>query len=162
MAWNFRKRITILPGLRINLNGKGVSVSIGARGSSINISKKGITGNASIPWLGIYKRETLFSSKGKRKKSNKAQCHYSYPPVSSSVDLPTKPNRKPDPEQRVKIDTLLKYRSVIKDSKVALLEDLKSEGKTHVMVPGGEIEALSKLQADNSEIKRIVSFKVCE
>ena len=84
-----------------------------------------------------------------------AETHYTPP-----VKVP--PQHKVSPEQRVKIETLLKYRSVIKDSKVALLEDLKSEGKTHVMVPGGEIDALNKLQAANNGVKRIVAFRECE
>lgn len=71
-------------------------------------------------------------------------------------------NHKTSTEQKVKIDTLLKYRSVIKDSKVALLEDLQEEGVTHVIVPNGEVDALSKLQSSNGEIKRIISFKICK
>ena len=62
----------------------------------------------------------------------------------------------------MRIETILKYRSVIKDSKVTLLEDLKAEGKTHVIVPGGEIEALNKLQGANNGMKRIVSFRECD
>lgn len=83
---------------------------------------------------------------------------------ANNYDLPTSApsKQKGSPEQRVKIETLLKYRSVIKDSKVALLEDLKAEGKTHVIVPGGEIEALNKLQGADNGVKRIVSFRECD
>ncbi len=62
-------------------------------------------------------------------------------------------------EQKVRIETLLKYRDVIKEAKVALLEALSSEGHIFVIVPNGEIECLIKLQKGNSPIKRIVSFR---
>lgn len=61
--------------------------------------------------------------------------------------------------QRAKIETLLKYRDVIANSKVSLLEAMLEEGQTFVIVPNGEIDILSKLQRESNPIKRIVSFQ---
>nr|DAF67703.1 MAG TPA: RNA polymerase-like protein [Caudoviricetes sp.] len=83
---------------------------------------------------------------------------------ANAFSMPTeiKNKQKSTSWQKVKIETLLKYRSVISDSKVKYLEDLLEEGNFFVHVPGGEIEMLCKLQNSNSHTKRIVSFKVIE
>jgi hypothetical protein len=56
MAWHFRKRVKIIPGLHLNFSKSGVSTTIGGRGGSITFSKRGTTYNASIPGLGISNR----------------------------------------------------------------------------------------------------------
>lgn len=84
------------------------------------------------------------------------------PTLSHDIPEPKRVVPKSAPEQRVKIDTLLKYRAAIKETKVALLEAMKSEGQEFVMVPAGEIEQLGKLIKENSPIKRIVSFRECD
>lgn len=83
-----------------------------------------------------------------------------YTPIGLDDDVaPHKSIPKSKGEQKVKIETLLKYREVIANSKVGLLEALLSEGHTFVIVTKGEIESLCKLQKENSSVKRIVSFK---
>lgn len=49
MAWNYRKRIKIAPGIHINLSKKGISTSFGPKGFSITTGKKGTYLNRSIP-----------------------------------------------------------------------------------------------------------------
>ena len=147
--------------------------------ANIHVDKKGFSAKKGIAGAILFGRYGLLAG---AVGSNKIRltcldCGYQFKPGEGAAETPSytpannydlsetvaAPKRaKGSPEQKVKIETLLKYRSVIKESKVTLLEDLKSEGKTHVIVPGGEIEALSKLQANNSEIKRIVSFRICE
>ncbi|NBJ05066.1 hypothetical protein D1647_02540 [Alistipes sp. Z76] len=147
--------------------------------ANIHADKKGFSAKKGIAGAILFGRYGLLAG---AVGSNKIRltcldCGYQFKPGEGAAETPSytpannydlsetvaAPKRaKGSPEQKVKIETLLKYRSVIKESKVTLLEDLKSEGKTHVIVPGGEIEALSKLQANNSEIKRIVSFRICE
>lgn len=61
MAWQFRKRIKIAPGLFINLSKGGVSATIGTRGASVTMGKNGATLNTSIPGTGLYKRTKLSS-----------------------------------------------------------------------------------------------------
>ena len=59
MGFRFQKRITILPGLRINLSKSGASLSVGPRGASITVGKKGVYANAGIPGTGLSWRERL-------------------------------------------------------------------------------------------------------
>ena len=49
MGFRFQKRLSILPGVRINLSKGGVSTSLGPRGADVNIGRNGVTTNAGIP-----------------------------------------------------------------------------------------------------------------
>lgn len=62
MALRFRKRITLAPGLRMNLSGSGVSFSVGPRGASMTFGKRGTYLNTGIPGSGLYSRERLRAS----------------------------------------------------------------------------------------------------
>ena len=59
MAWNFRKRIKIAPGIHLNLSKGGISTSIGPKGAKISIGKKGTYLNTSIPGTGLYSRQKI-------------------------------------------------------------------------------------------------------
>ena len=59
MAFRFQKRISLLPGVRINLSKGGVSTSLGPRGADVNIGKDGVTANAGIPGTGLSYRQKL-------------------------------------------------------------------------------------------------------
>jgi len=59
MGFRFRKSITIVPGLRVNLGKKGASLSVGGRGATINLSKKGARATVGIPGTGISYTENL-------------------------------------------------------------------------------------------------------
>lgn len=41
MGLNFRKRVTILPGLTLNFGKRGTSVTVGKRGASMTFGKNG-------------------------------------------------------------------------------------------------------------------------
>ena len=62
MAWNYRKRIKIAPGIYLNLSKGGVSTSIGPKGAKISIGKNGTYLNTSIPGTGLYSRTKLSGS----------------------------------------------------------------------------------------------------
>ncbi|HSS14775.1 MAG TPA: DUF4236 domain-containing protein, partial [Rhizomicrobium sp.] len=62
MGFRFQKRISILPGVRINLSKSGVSTSLGPRGADVNIGKDGVTANAGIPGTGLSYRQKIGSS----------------------------------------------------------------------------------------------------
>lgn len=85
-----------------------------------------------------------------------------YTPTTIESSLPHVPKPNKPTGQRVRITTLLKYRDVIKESKVELLEALQIEGREYVIVPNGEIEHLCRLQNSDDPIKRIVSFRECD
>jgi hypothetical protein len=60
MAWRFRKRIKIIPGVHINLNSKVISTTIGPKGASMTFGKSGTYLNTSIPQLGISNRQNVW------------------------------------------------------------------------------------------------------
>ncbi|MDB5734557.1 MAG: hypothetical protein JWN16_1194 [Alphaproteobacteria bacterium] len=59
----FQKRISILPGVRINLSKSGVSASVGPRGADVNIGSHGVTTNAGIPGTGLSYRQKVGGGK---------------------------------------------------------------------------------------------------
>lgn len=59
MGFRFSKRITIVPGVRLNISGKGVSTSIGPRGLSMTMGRNGTFLNAGIPGTGLSYRERI-------------------------------------------------------------------------------------------------------
>lgn len=59
MAWKFRKRIKIIPGIHLNISRKGISTTIGVRGASVNIGPNGTYLNTGIPGTGIYDRQRI-------------------------------------------------------------------------------------------------------
>lgn len=75
MAWSFRKRIKIIPGVHLNLSKNGISTSIGVKGASMTFSNSGTYLNTSIPVLGIYNRQKISGSNA----NPKAQPHNEYP-----------------------------------------------------------------------------------
>lgn len=56
---NFRKRIKLLPGVRLNVSKSGLSMSAGIPGLSVTIGKKGTYLNTGIPGTGIYERKKI-------------------------------------------------------------------------------------------------------
>lgn len=74
MTWNYRKRIKIFPGVRLNVSKKGISTSFGMRGVSITNGKNGTYLNTSIPGTGIYNRKKL---SGRNANSKYTQCNNS-------------------------------------------------------------------------------------
>lgn len=69
MGFRFSKRITIVPGVRLNISRSGVSTSIGPRGLSMTMGRNGTYLNAGIPGTGLSYRERL----DRPSRSNNAQ-----------------------------------------------------------------------------------------
>ena len=63
MGWNYRKRIRIAPGVKLNISKSGVSTTIGGKGASINVGKNGAYLNTSIPGTGWYNRQKISTGK---------------------------------------------------------------------------------------------------
>ena len=59
MAWSFRKRIKIAPGVHINLSKSGVSTSLGPKGAKVTVGPKGTYLHTSIPGTGLYSRKKI-------------------------------------------------------------------------------------------------------
>ena len=69
MAWKFRKRIKIMPGVTVNLSKSVISTTVGAKGASVNMGKNGAYLHTGIPGTGIYDRQRL-DKKVKRENTN--------------------------------------------------------------------------------------------
>jgi AAA+ superfamily predicted ATPase len=76
MAWNYRKRITIAPGVRLNISKKGVSSTFGVRGASINVGQNGTYLNTGIPGTGIYSRRKIVSGGSNSQSSQSNKSNY--------------------------------------------------------------------------------------
>lgn len=59
MAWSFRRRIKIIPGVHLNFSKSGITTSVGVKGASMTFGKSGSYLNTSVPILGIYNRQKL-------------------------------------------------------------------------------------------------------
>lgn len=59
MGWSWRKRKTLIPGVRLNFGKRGVSTTIGPRGASFTFGPNGTYLNTSIPGTGLYNRQKI-------------------------------------------------------------------------------------------------------
>lgn len=66
MAWSYRKRIKIIPGVHLNISKSGISTSIGVKGANVTFSNKGTYLNTSIPGLGISNRQKISGNNSSR------------------------------------------------------------------------------------------------
>lgn len=82
MAWSFRKRKKIAPGVNLNISKKGIGVSLGKRGARISVGPSGTYLNTSIPGTGLYNRQKIV--KGGRLSSN----------LSTQNELHSSPNAR--------------------------------------------------------------------
>ena len=60
----FQKRVSVLPGVRVNLSKSGASASLGPRGADVNIGPHGVTTDAGIPGTGISYRQKVGKGRG--------------------------------------------------------------------------------------------------
>ena len=59
MGFRFSKRISICPGVRVNLSGSGASLSLGQRGASVTLGRRGAYANVGLPGAGLSYRSRL-------------------------------------------------------------------------------------------------------
>lgn len=59
MAFRFRHRIKIFPGVHLNLSARGLSLSLGPRGASVTLGSRGTYANLGIPGSGLSYRTRL-------------------------------------------------------------------------------------------------------
>ena len=71
MAWNYRKRVKIAPGVHLNFSKNGVSTSIGPKGAKITFGKNGTYMNTSIPGTGLYSRQKIGGGMGTSSTTNR-------------------------------------------------------------------------------------------
>jgi hypothetical protein len=59
MAFRFRRRVSIIPGLRVNLSKSGASLSLGHRGAWLTIGPRGQRVTVGAPGTGLYWTEKI-------------------------------------------------------------------------------------------------------
>lgn len=59
MGFRFQKRISILPGISINLGKRGASVSVGPRGLKTTISSRGVKHSIGLPGTGYATKHRM-------------------------------------------------------------------------------------------------------
>jgi hypothetical protein len=62
MGFRFNRRLSILPGLRINFGKTGASVSVGRRGSWLTFGRRGTQATVGLPGTGLSYTTTLKKS----------------------------------------------------------------------------------------------------
>lgn len=83
MAFRFLRRISILPGVRLNISKGGPSLSLGPRGASVTIGQRGIWGNVGIPGSGLSYRKRLDGTKAP---SAQVQSNPTYVPNEHDIN----------------------------------------------------------------------------
>lgn len=53
MGFRFRKNITLIPGVRLNISKSGMSISFGGKGLTFNLGRKGARGTVGLPGSGM-------------------------------------------------------------------------------------------------------------
>lgn len=132
MAWSFRKRIKVMPGLWLNFSKSGISTTIGTKGASINVGKRGVYGNVGVPGTVIYRREKISGQKKQKRNTRQTKVAIQDSPKNSTP-------------QHVKIATLLQFRDVIEPTTLANLMSFQAQGKDYVYVESGVVEKLREL-----------------
>ena len=59
MAWIFRKRKKLLPGVHLNYGSSGLSLNVGVPGASVTLGKDGVYANTGLPGTGIRNRQKV-------------------------------------------------------------------------------------------------------
>jgi len=75
MGWRFRRTFNVVPGVRLNLGKRGVSMTVGGRAARITKGRSGTYFGSSLPGTGLYYREKLGSGAPERSSSPEAVDH---------------------------------------------------------------------------------------
>jgi len=62
MALRFRRRVGVVPGLRVNLSRSGPSLSIGRRGAWFTVGPRGRRATVGLPGTGLFWTECALSA----------------------------------------------------------------------------------------------------
>lgn len=128
MGFRFSKRIRLMPGVRLNVGLRGLSVSAGPRGASLTVGSKGVHGNVGLPGTGLSYRTRLDTPPGR-----KGAGRHEVAPVSGPVSA-----TRPRPPERIQLSFVgadLEYRdehgvpldgAVIQRAKSAFRDQIRS------------------------------------
>ncbi len=66
MGWRFRRRVTVLPGVTVNVSDKSVGVTVGGQAGRVSASSSGrVTVGQSLPGTGLFRSEVVRSGRAK-------------------------------------------------------------------------------------------------
>ena len=123
MAWAFRKRIKVIPGVTINLSKSGISTSVGVRGASLTLKSDGVYRNLGLPGTGIYSREKV-GAYGRQGASRRGGQRNDAPTLEPTQTSPDYSFRSADPLQ-VTSESLLGLQQAVIDARQQREELLK-------------------------------------
>ena len=83
MGFRFRKSISIIPGVRVNLSNGAPSLSIGPRGASLSVGKNGTFANLGLPGTGLSYRTRIDRTARERVNTR----HQADPGLRSELEL---------------------------------------------------------------------------
>lgn len=83
MGFRFRKSISIIPGVRVNLSNGTPSLSIGPRGASLSVGKNGTFANLGLPGTGLSYRTRIDRTARERVNTR----HQADPGLRSELEL---------------------------------------------------------------------------
>lgn len=144
MGFRFSKRITLMPGLRLNLGLGGASLSAGPRGASVTVGKRGVYGNVGLPGSGLSYR-TRLDKPGQRSPRRGQAEHpdipvpdaFKYRFVADTVEYLDR-DEKPlaDPEIQAVKDAYRDQLRPILETRVAALNDNREAlSRAHLATP---------------------------
>jgi hypothetical protein len=84
VSFRFRRTLSLLPGVRLNLGKTGASVSIGPKGAKLTVGSKGVRATASIPGTGMSFSQQIAGIRPKEPEETK-QPQLSLPPEVEEV-----------------------------------------------------------------------------
>jgi len=83
MAWSYRKRIKIVPGVHLNFSKRGISTSIGVKGTSLNFSPSGTRVNSNF--LGFSNSYRLSGSSSRISSQSYPELQPFYTELSDNI-----------------------------------------------------------------------------
>ncbi|EJQ7927225.1 DUF4236 domain-containing protein, partial [Pseudomonas aeruginosa] len=143
MGFRFSKRITIVPGVRLNISGSGISTSVGPRGLSLTMGKRGTYINAGLPGTGLSYRERLDRSGQRRAPGPSGETAAYSGPIKVKVDndgtliiTDLEDNLLP-PEivKRVKVEKREEIQALLEKAAAKINEGLEECLSVHMMTP---------------------------
>ena len=146
MGFRFSKRISILPGIGLNLSKSGVSLSLGPRGAKTTISTQGVRETLRSPGTGLsWSKTHSFGGKGKGSGSADAKGEGTRR-TTARRSAPTQEQDYSIQSDRAKLDLGFFSRLLLSEPEKQCVEGLKA------YLRGDRLGALVNLKAAASAI----------
>ncbi len=143
MAFRLFRRLTLLPGVSLNLSKGFPSLSIGPRGAKVTIGKRGLRGTIGIPGSGLFYSKSVSMGPTRSRSSGGSK--------GSSLEVPV-----PEEQQRKPFEMGFFQRLITSSTEKAFLEGSKE------LFLGNEASALARFtEAVNIVDATFLAMYVC-